>query len=65
MTETKATKASEAAWEALVGALEAFDHQPGTFMAVAAAINGLIDTSVTEALERFADRVQEATGVRP
>lgn len=53
------------AWAALVQAARTFDKTPGTSDALVDAIEALIDVKVSESLEAFANRVQDATGIRP
>lgn len=53
------------AWGRLVEAAQRFDKTGGTWEPLVDAIEALIDVKVSEGLEAFANRVQEATGVRP
>lgn len=59
------TEAEMQAWADLVSAIEAFDKTPGLSGQLARCIDALVDAKVEGALEAFADRIEQASGIRP
>jgi hypothetical protein len=65
MSDHTETEAVMVAWAELTAAAELFDRQCGVSGRLVSAIEALIDAKVANALEQYAFRIEDATGVRP